>query len=252
MNLATLKYQYEGPVFTNKVSDEQKASARAMEAFTNELRGMFRQQFGRFTGILNYLEGQLKPVMQEGFFEGEETALRTSATENITDEYTKAMQAFQSRAFVLGGRELPSGTLLQTQQQLEQARAGQEAGAQREITQFGANRRLQAAQMLAGIANMQNPAALMSGAIQSGQNSYGAIKESFPASNWLSGLLGIAGGLASLIPGVGPFVGPALSAFGIQSANFGGGLSGVPNPLSNEQVIYDTPSTQSLPDLLSF
>jgi hypothetical protein len=84
MNLATLKYQYEGPVFTNKVSDEQKASARAMEAFTNELRGMFRQQFGRFTGILNYLEGQLKPVMQEGFFEGEETALRTSATENIT------------------------------------------------------------------------------------------------------------------------------------------------------------------------
>lgn len=224
-------YEYNGPVALCKASAEEKAAARASQQFTEELRRMFQQQFAKQQATLDYLEGQIKPLLESpsGFFAGEEAALRTAATENVSRQYQDAMRGFQNRAFILGGRELPSGAMLQGLGEIEGARAADEAGAQNTITLEGAQRKLanfwNAANVLSGIGSLQSPNALLSGAVSQGAESFKEVQQAFKPSGLLGKILGgIAGGIASVfLPGVG---GALLGKLGLGAAAAGAGTAG--------------------------
>lgn len=224
-------YGIPGP-FAEAKRDEEKRAARSSQAFTEQLRQMFAQQFAHQNEILGFLETHLKPLMSDpqGFFPGEEAALRTESSETVSREYENAARQWQNRAFQLGFRELPSGAMLSSQLALDAARAGAEASGQRQISLTGANLKrtnfFNAAAILRGGAEMLNPLGYASVANQAGDISYKQIKDANQGFSWGKLLAAIAAGaLAPLSLGMsGALVG--LGAAG--GAAMGAATSGSP------------------------
>jgi hypothetical protein len=96
-----------------------------------------------------------------GFDPAEMAAMRTQASEQNATEFQNAEQAFQNKANIMGGREIPSGANLQAELMLQMGRARQEADSQRQITLNDAmlkrTNQFNAASILSGNAAMMNP-----------------------------------------------------------------------------------------------
>ena len=222
-------FEYDGPVAEcKKKSKSADQAAKAMMAFAQELVGLFRQQFGAQEKLIAFLEEKLKPFIESttGFLPGEEAALRTGATEEISGQYEAASRAFQEQAFVLGGRDVPSGAMLSAQAALGSARAQEQASAQRQITLAGAHmRRQQAFTASAILGGLRNPNVLAGLALQGYSSAADIfIKNKQPSllGQIVGGLLGagasfLTGGLSTILTGA------TGAAAGGSGGWFGGG-----------------------------
>jgi len=131
-----------------------------------------QQQLSGQTSLLNFLKQRLDFVFDPeftGFLPGEEAALRTQAFEETTGRFDVARQQIQSRAAILGGRQLPGGATIALLGGVEAAEAEAVAGAQRQISIAGGERRLasifNAGSILQGNAALLNPAAFSGQAV---------------------------------------------------------------------------------------
>lgn len=211
-----------GKVKKKRLKRQKRQEALDQSRFASFLRNMFQTQFANQQETLNFLLDKLKPLAETGFFEGEEAALRTGASEQVSREFTSAQQNLQRQAFRLGGRQLPSGAQIGLTGQLELARARASADAQRDITLRGSELRrqslFQSAGLLSGVAGLQSPNAILGGGIQQGQGAFqslGTFDFSSGFGKILSGALGglagaFTGGLSTAIGGLGQQAGGAL------------------------------------------
>lgn len=149
-----------------------KSARKALEALSKQLFGIMQQQLAGQTSLLNFLKQKLSFVFDPsftGFLPGEEAALRTQAIEETTGRFDVARQQIQQRAAILGGRQLPGGATIALLGGVEAAEAGALAGAQRQISIAGGERRLasifNAGSILQGNAAILNPAAFSGQAI---------------------------------------------------------------------------------------
>jgi len=191
-------------VFYNK--GEAKAVGQQQAALSAQLAQGYAAQFADQKRILSFLEAAFKPLIESpsGFLPGEEAAMRTSATEQITGEYGAAGEKFREQAFMYGGRELPSGAMLQGMGSIEAGRAATESGAQRNITMIGSERKRQnmfnAAAILSGNAQMMNPlgyAGASTGAAGAATRAYEVAGNTW----WSRALTGFTSGLGSALGG---------------------------------------------------
>jgi hypothetical protein len=149
-----------------------KSARRALEALSKQLFGIMQQQLAGQRDLLSFLKQRLAFVFDPdftGFLPGEEAALRTQAFEETTGRFDVARQQIQSRAAILGGRQLPGGATIALLGGVESAEAEALAGAQRQISIAGGERRLasifNAGSILQGNAALLNPAAFSGQAI---------------------------------------------------------------------------------------
>jgi len=149
-----------------------KKDRELLRRLSQQLFGIMQQQLGAQTGLLNFLKQRLDFVFDPeftGFLPGEEAALRTQAFEETTGRFDVARQQIQSRAAILGGRQLPGGATIALLGGVEAAEAEAQAGAQRQISIAGGERRLasifNAGSILQGNAALLNPAAFSGQAV---------------------------------------------------------------------------------------
>ena len=149
-----------------------KNSRKLLREISQQLFAIMRQQLAGQTSLLGFLKQRLDFVFDPdftGFLPDEEAALRTQAFEETTGRFDVARQQIQSRAAILGGRQLPGGATLALLGGVESAEAQALAGAQREITIEGGQRRLASifnvGSILQGNAAILNPAAFSGQAV---------------------------------------------------------------------------------------
>jgi hypothetical protein len=149
-----------------------KKDRALLRQISQQLFGIFQQQLGAQRGLLDFLKQRLSFVFDPeftGFLPGEEAALRTQAFEETTGRFDVARQQIQSRAAILGGRQLPGGATIALLGGVEAAEAEALAGAQRQISIEGGQRRLasifNASSILQGNAALLNPAAISGQAV---------------------------------------------------------------------------------------
>jgi hypothetical protein len=217
--MLNLEYKYTGPIFVGKASEQEKALADKQAAFYDTTTRLFQQQFANQQQTLNFLQGYLEPLIKNptGYSPEAMTAMRTSASDTISQQYKNAEQNFQNRSFVLGARQLPSGALLKGEEAIQQAHAADEANAQNQITlsneQLKQTNFWNAISALSGVGGMQNPSYLLSGANQAGANAWQSTSVAYAPSNFWGNLAGAAlgGGLNAFTGGLG---GTAASKLG--------------------------------------
>ena len=131
---------------------------RLTKQFTADLFGLFRSQFGQAADINRLLGERLAAFLDPsftGFSAVEEAALRGRAFETSVSRFDVARRQAQQRAFLQGGRVVPSGVQGTIAAGIEAAEAADITRGQRDITLEGSRRRLgaqfQAAQLLSGV-----------------------------------------------------------------------------------------------------
>jgi len=151
-----------------------KESRKLLRELSQQLFAIMQQQLGAQTSLLNFLKERLAFIFDPeftGFLPGEEAALRTEAFEGVSGRFDVAREQIQSRAAILGGRQLPGGATIALLGGVEAAEAEALAGAQRQISITGGERRLAsifgATSILQGSANILNPAAFSGQAVAS-------------------------------------------------------------------------------------
>ena len=132
---------------------------RLTKEFTADLFGLFRSQFGQAADINALLGERLSAFLDPeftGFLPAEEAALRGRAFETSVSRFDVARRQAQQRAFLQGGRAVPSGVSANIAAGIEAAEARDITRGQRDISIEGGRRRLgaqfQAAQLLSGVA----------------------------------------------------------------------------------------------------
>jgi hypothetical protein len=149
-----------------------KKDRELLRSISQQLFGIMQTQLAGQTSLLSFLKQRLDFVFDPeftGFLPGEEAALRTQAFEETTGRFDVARQQIQSRAAILGGRQLPGGATIALLGGVEAAEAESLAGAQRQISIAGGERRLasifNAGSILQGNAALLNPAAFSGQAV---------------------------------------------------------------------------------------
>ena len=163
-------FMYDGPVALAKGDSTAKASEalslqnqQQQMDFNKSLLDIFQQQFGQQTDVLNYLKGKMQPMIDNptGYSTDALTSMRTSATDQISNQYESAKQALQRTQFANGSRDLPSGVNDQLNAALLQSEASDKANAQNGITVQDENLKQanywNAVNSLSGTAAMFNP-----------------------------------------------------------------------------------------------
>jgi hypothetical protein len=226
---------------------EDAAFAAKQADFYDQMTATFRTQFAAQSKVLGFLTDQMENVVKSpsGFGSpAEEAALRTDATQQNSQAFENASHTFQNRAFALGDRQTPSGATQLGLAQIGAEAAASQAGGQRQITELGAQLKRQnffnAANVLSGVASLQNPAAYGGEAIQGGTSAFNSLHAT--QSHFVAQLLsGLAGGVAqAFIPGAGTGLAGLKGLFGGGSGSAGdGGVSanaGAPsyNPVTGD------------------
>lgn len=177
-----------------------KADREALRNISQRLFAIFEQQLGAQTGLLNFLKDRLSFVFDPeftGFLPGEEAALRTQNLETTSARFDVARQQVQSRAAILGGRQLPGGATLALLGGIEAGEAEAIAAGGREISLEGGRRRLasifQVSSILQGNAALLNPAALSGQAVAG----FSTLTQRKPPNALLNSLLGAGGAIGS-------------------------------------------------------
>jgi hypothetical protein len=195
-------YDYHGTVDLCKGDNTLRAQEQQQAAFNTQLQSAFSAQFAQQNGVLQFLQDRLKPMLDHptGFSSEAMTALRTQASDNLSNTYQNARAAQQQQAFTLGGRDLPSGVNDQIQGALFQAEAADKANAQNNITlqdeQLKQQNYWNAMGVLSGnVVNAINPLGY-AGTANEGGNTVANLGQAYNASRQ-SQLLGALGGIAS-------------------------------------------------------
>lgn len=211
---------------TQQQQNLQLQSSQEQLQFNNQLMGIFTKQYQTQQDTLNYLQGQVKPIIAQseagqGMTTAAENAMRTSATDTIAAQGQAAQQALNAKeATQLGGTNvLPSGTSAELNAALLNSTAQQQSQAQNQITQYNAslaNSNLwNALNVEGGFAAQQNPLGYAgaatggSGAVAAGSGAQSNLQNSIANAN-NSGFFGSLG--RSLGQGIG--IGTAGLLFG--------------------------------------
>lgn len=187
--------------------------------FNKQLMGIFQTQFGKQSGILDYLSGKMKGNIAnpQGYSPEALTSMRTAATEGTARSYAQAEQATHAQEAARGGSALPSGVNAQLDAQNANAAAAMNTGSQEQITQANENLKQQnywnSVNAENGIAAGYNPQGY-AGEANSGSGALAGLSNAYSTSqnsgfwNKLSGGFasglgsGLGGALAGGIPGL--------------------------------------------------
>ena len=196
-------YNDDAPVARLKGDSTAKAAEQQQAAFNAQLMSIFQQQFGRQSAIFDYLKGKMQPMIDNptGYSPEALAAMRTSATDQLSNGYQNAQKALQTREFADGGRDLPSGVNAQLDSSLLTAEAADKSNAQNNITLANENLKQQnywnALNVLNGVAVQENPLGYANSAT-AGSGAVANLSNAFTASQgpgWGSILGGVAGGV---------------------------------------------------------
>lgn len=129
--------------------EQQQVNLQASQqqlTFDSQLMALFNKQYQTQTNTLNYLQGQLKPIVANaekgnGLSPAALTAMRTGATDTLSSQFQSAQQALNAQeAGQMGGTDvLPSGTRAQLESGLLTNEAEAKAGTQNQITEYNQN-----------------------------------------------------------------------------------------------------------------
>jgi hypothetical protein len=207
LDISTGNWTHDWIVWSNepglscKGDDTAKKAEAQQAAFNQQLMGIFTQQYAKQSAVLDYLKNKLQPMIDKptGYSDEALTAMRTSATDTISQAYQNAQKALQNKEFQQGGRELPSGVNAQLDEALMQAQATDKAGAQNTITANNENLKQSnlwnAMNVLSGnVASQFNPLGYANSAT-SGSNAVANLSQAVTASSQ-SGLMSTLGGIA--------------------------------------------------------
>lgn len=205
---------------TTAQQQTQLESSQQQQQFDSQLMSIFQKQYATQSGTLNYLQGQLKPIIAQseagqGMSDAALNAMRTSATDQLSSQFQGAQAALnQNETSQMGGTNvLPSGTQGQLEAGLLTNEAQQKASTQNQITQY--NQSLATSNLwnsfnvMSGTAAQMNPLGYASGAtsgtgaVASGSSAQGSLQNSINSS-YGSGLFG------SLATGLGNGAGDTL------------------------------------------
>jgi len=205
---------YSGPWALAKGDKTAKEAEKQQLAFSKQLMDIFGKQFQHQMEIFNFLKGKLEPMIDHptGYSPEALAAMRTSATENITQQTDNAQRALQTQQFALGGRDLPSGVNEMQFGALKGLEAGKIADTQNQITLADENLKQQnywnAMNALNGQQALLNPLGY-AGAANQGFGNVANLSQAYTQSQG-PGIAGILGGV----------VGGAFSGAG-QAGGFG-------------------------------
>ncbi|HWF03824.1 MAG TPA: hypothetical protein VHA06_09065 [Candidatus Angelobacter sp.] len=203
-------YEYSGTWMLAKGDSTVQASETQQADFNSQLMQMMQSQYGLQSSQLAFLNGILKPMVENptGLGQKDLTAMRTSASDTIAQQGANATQAVQAKEAAGGnGTGLPSGAQNQINAGIATATGVQQASAQNQITQYDASVKQQnfwnAVQGLSGNAAMLNPQSY-AGLANQGEGSLAGLAQTnynTQQSGWLNAALGglgsAAGGWAS-------------------------------------------------------
>lgn len=149
--------------------DQQQVTLQASKQelqFQSQLMSLFQQQFADQKGVLDFLQGTLKPVIADaeagkGFSTDEEAAMRTSATDAVSSQFQNAQQALNQELRSSGNANVPSGVTAGADTALLTEEAKTQAGTQNQITvakaQQARSNLFNAVNALNGVAAQVNP-----------------------------------------------------------------------------------------------
>lgn len=122
--------------------DQQQVTLEASKnqlQFQSQLMSLFQQQFANQKGVLDFLQGTLKPEIVraqagEGFSPQALAAMRTTATDTTASEFQNAQAALNQVLKTSGSSNVPSGVTVGANQEFLTAEARTQAGGQNQIT----------------------------------------------------------------------------------------------------------------------
>jgi hypothetical protein len=198
-------YEYSGIHFHYKGDPVAKQSEASQAAFNTSLMNIFQAQYGKQSAITDYLTQKMQPLINkggEGYSPEALAAMRTSATDTLSNQFQGAQRAVNATE----QRGLPSGVNAQVSGSMQAQEAEAQAQAQLGITQQNEQLKQQnywnSINVLNGQAATLNPLGY-AGSATSGSGAVAGLSNAFTNSNQ-SQLLGALGGIA----------GGAGSAFG--------------------------------------
>jgi hypothetical protein len=206
---------------------QQQNMAQQM-AFNQQLIGIFNKQYADQKAVLDYLKGKFQPMIDNptGYSDSALAAMRTSATDQLSNQYQNARSALQDYEFQNGGRDLPSGVNSQLMASLLNSEASDKASTQNNITMADENLKQMnywnAVNALQGNAAMLAPQSYAGAATSAADSAVGAgnsvanLSQAYAQSKkgfWSnlgnafgsalgSGLGGWLGGMGTKIPGM--------------------------------------------------
>lgn len=156
----------------------QEQTQQTMQ-FDSQLMKLFTQQFNNQQQQLNFLKGVMQPVLSNaeagnGFSPEALAAMRTSATDTLSGQFSNAQAALNQELRTSGDVNVPSGVTAGADTALLNSEALAKAGAQRDITlanqEQATSNLFNAANVLNGVAAQNSPNALMNGAVEGGNS----------------------------------------------------------------------------------
>ncbi len=173
-------------------------------SFMNTLQNAFSSQFATQQNTLNFLNTKLTNMVNnpQGYSAPALAAMRTSATDQVAQQFQSAKRANQNTEFNRGAENMPSGVNAQINAGLDTEAAQTEAGAQNQITQANANLQQQnfwnATNALNGVASQYNPLGYAGDANGAGStlSSLSGAETSAEGGGLGMVLGGVAGGIA--------------------------------------------------------
>jgi hypothetical protein len=127
--------------------DQQQVTLQSSKQelqFQSQLMSLFQQQFSDQKGVLDFLQGTLKPEIAkaaagEGFSPEALAAMRTSSTDTTAAQFQNAQAALNQELKTSGSSNVPSGVTVGADTALLTEAAKAQAGGQRQITLANAN-----------------------------------------------------------------------------------------------------------------
>lgn len=158
-------------------------------SFASQLMSAFSTQFKGQSDLLNYVQNNLKDIVNRGgvgFDNSTLTSMRTSATDTTSIQMQNAQKALQQRQAINGDADLPSGVAAQQSAQLATAAATQNAQEQNQININNGQLKQQsywtAISGLNNVAGQMNPLGY-AGAGTSADNAVANLSEANTAAN---------------------------------------------------------------------
>jgi hypothetical protein len=206
------QYLREGRTVSGGKGDQTAKSAETSSAaFQSTLQNAFAAQFGKQSGVLNFLNNRLTSQINNptGFTPATKEALNTNAIQTTASQFQNADKAAQEQEAAHGGSGLPSGVDAQIQGQLQGQAAGQLSSELNANTVADAEQQQKdywsAVSSLSGVASAEDPLGYASGS-NGASAGIADLSQAYNASNQ-SQLLGALGGIAG---GVGAAAGGYL------------------------------------------
>jgi hypothetical protein len=210
-------FDYAGTVALCKGDDTVKAQeqlnykqSQQQLDFNSQMMDLFKTQFAKQDAISQYLQGTLKPMIDnpQGYSPTALSSMKAQATDTLTNQYENVRKAAQTQQFARGGSDLPSGVDAQVNAGILQGQASDTAGALNGINLQNENLKQanfwNAISGLTGQQSLINPLGYAgaanqgSGTVASLGNSGASLSQAYTASQ-NSGLLGtVLGGAFGL------------------------------------------------------